>query len=133
MKSPLTKNQLVAILSGICLLIPIAYADPDFSNLSSIEQVDRTYSNTDFSSTDTSNRSDDVQITQLGNYNEAVVDINGDSNQLSLNQQGNRNNGDIQIEGDSNKLAASQNGNALSFDLKIEGDNRAYTLTQEKR
>jgi hypothetical protein len=131
MKNPIMKNQLTAILSGICLLIPIAYAEPDFNNPSSIEQVEATPHNRG-TETNSFNKNDGVLITQFGDNNYAIVDVNGNNNQLSLSQKGNNNEGDIQINGDSNKLSALQNGDTLSFGLKIDGDNRAYTLTQEK-
>jgi hypothetical protein len=130
MKKPLTKKQLVAFF-GICLLTPTVYADPELNNLSSIEQVEITPRNQGIEA-NRFNNSDEVLVIQLGDNNDAVVDINGNNNQLSLTQEGNKNKSDIQINGDRNNLSALQNGNALSFGLKIDGDNRAYTLTQEK-
>lgn len=129
MKNLLTHNQLTTILLGVCLLIPVVYAEPDFSNMASIDQVEVTHRSRGI---ETNNKSDEVVVTQLGDNNYAAVDVNGNNNQLSLTQEGDRNKGDIQINGDSNKLLASQNGDALNFGLKIDGDNRAYTLTQEK-
>ncbi len=133
MKHLLTQHQLTAILSGVCLLIPVAYADQDISNLASIEQVEVIHNNRDIEAK-AFNKSDEVLLTQLGDNNYADVGVNGSNNQINLIQEGNKNKGDIQINGDGNKLLALQNGgDVLSFGLKIDGDNRTYTLTQEKR
>lgn len=139
MKNLLTRNQLAAILSSICWLIPMAYAESDVSDLVLIEQVGNVYPNirnikatTSSTVTNDFNDNNEVLVTQLGDNNYAAVDVTGNNNQLSLTQEGNKNKGEIQVNGNSNNLSTLQNGDGLSFGLKIEGDNRAYTLTQEK-
>lgn len=131
MKNKVTQKWLIA---SVCLFIPITYAaEPEDINLNSIDQF---YSNKPSSLSKHeyhASRSDDVQIIQQGNYNQATVDVSGKSNQLSLIQEGNRNKGDIQLDGDRNKILASQEGNNAGFALKVEGDNRTYILTQQKR
>lgn len=135
MKNILIRNRLIAILSSIYLLMPVAYAESDDNNLVSIKQMENINSNTTTSSfvVNDFNNSDEVLITQQGDNNFATVDINGNNNQLGLTQEGNRNNGNIQIDGNRNNLSMLQSGNEMRFGLKIEGDNRAYTLIQEKR
>jgi hypothetical protein len=134
MKSLRTPNQLMTILLGIGLLLPVAYADGNLSDQASIEQVDVTHvTHRNRNIENSFSKSDEVLVTQLGDNNYAIVDVNGNRNQLSLMQKGNANNGDIQLIGNHNQLAAVQNGNGLNFGLKIDSDNRAYTLTQEKR
>lgn len=126
MKTLIKQKFLVA---GVCLFIPLAYADIDGNNLKSPDQI---YPG----SIDLSERhnasvnNNESNIIQIGNYNEAVVNMGGKQNQVDMSQIGNRNKGDISVTGKNDSLSVSQNGNGLSFGLKVDGNNRNYEITQ---
>jgi hypothetical protein len=122
MNNKVTKKLLII---GVCLFAPISYAaEPEDFNLKSVDLFD---------THKTSFKSDEVQIIQQGNYNQAIIDVTGKNNKVGLTQNGNRNAGDIQLDGDRNKILASQDGNNMGFALKVTGDNRNYTVTQTSR
>jgi Curlin associated repeat len=120
------------LVASICLFTPFAYADIDGNNLRSPDQVYP--SNIDLSERhNTYEKNGESNIFQIGNYNEAIVNMSGKHNEVDISQIGNRNKGDISVTGKNDTVSVTQNGNGLSFDLKVDGNNRNYEITQTTR